>query len=84
MCVIQDESESGMVRAGILHFGEKMTGGMGRASGFSGTLGCHSEALYKQGSTETGVSLINLYQFCESLWICKLPKREGKTTKNNN
>lgn len=56
VCVIQDEAGSGKVRAGILHFGKKMTGRMGRTSGFSGMLGCHTEALCKHGSTETGVA----------------------------
>lgn len=54
--MIQDEAGSGKVRAGILHFGKKMTGGMGRTSGFSGMLGCGAEALRKQGSTETGAA----------------------------
>lgn len=56
MCIIQDEAGSGKVRAGILSFGEKMRGGMRRTSGFSGMLGCHTEALCQQGSTETGVA----------------------------
>lgn len=56
MCVTQDAAASGKVRAGILHFGKRMTGGMGRTSGCSGLLGCCTEALCKQGSTETGDS----------------------------
>lgn len=52
MCVTQDAAGSGKVRAGTLHFGKRMTGGMGN----SGMLGCRTEALCKQGSTETGVA----------------------------